>query len=122
MKLLTHNMLACHIKGVKNGFPFKIEATKVEERDADYDPGQWDCSRLPAAAAAGSQAALWLCADFLRGIFPKIEWPAFLEGARGVRGVVFAAATVRRCHPPWMTQPPLSRACSWAAQKVCQRR
>lgn len=40
MKLLTHNMLACHIKGVKNGYPFKIEAEKVEEREADFDPGK----------------------------------------------------------------------------------
>jgi hypothetical protein len=39
MKLLTHNMLACHIRGVKNGFPFRIEATQIETRDADYDPG-----------------------------------------------------------------------------------
>ena len=29
MKLITHNMLSCHIKGVTNGFPFKIEAEKV---------------------------------------------------------------------------------------------
>jgi len=41
MKLLTHNMLACHIKGVKSGYPFKIEAVQVEEREADYDPGAW---------------------------------------------------------------------------------
>lgn len=40
MKLLTHNLLQCHIKGVKNGYPLKIEATKVESRDADYDPGR----------------------------------------------------------------------------------
>lgn len=43
MKLLTHNMLACHIKGVKNNYPFKIEAEEVVEREADFDPGemQW---------------------------------------------------------------------------------
>lgn len=29
MKLITHNMLACKIKGVKNGYPFKIAAEKV---------------------------------------------------------------------------------------------
>lgn len=29
MKLLTHNFLACHIKGVTNNYPLKIEATKV---------------------------------------------------------------------------------------------
>jgi hypothetical protein len=39
MKLLTHNMLACHIKGVKNNYPFKIEAKKVEEREAEFNPG-----------------------------------------------------------------------------------
>jgi multifunctional methyltransferase subunit TRM112 len=40
MKLLTHNFLQCHIKGVKNGYPLKIEAVKIDERDADFDPGQ----------------------------------------------------------------------------------
>ncbi len=40
MKLLTHNMLACHIRGVKNNFPFLIEAIKVEQIDADYNPGR----------------------------------------------------------------------------------
>lgn len=39
MKLLTHNMLACHIKGVKDNYPFVIEATKITEHDADFDPG-----------------------------------------------------------------------------------
>ncbi len=39
MKLLTHNMLACHIKGVTNGYPFKIEVVKVEKHEADFDPG-----------------------------------------------------------------------------------
>ncbi|GFH12200.1 uncharacterized protein HaLaN_07839 [Haematococcus lacustris] len=31
-------MLACHIKGVQKNYPFLIEAVKIEERDADYDP------------------------------------------------------------------------------------
>ncbi|KAK9818325.1 hypothetical protein WJX72_010604 [[Myrmecia] bisecta] len=65
MKLLTHNMLSCHIKGVTNGFPFKIEATEVSETEADYDP------------------------DFLRHIFPRLQWPALKEGAEslGVTGL-----------------------------------
>ena len=57
MKLLTHNMLQCHIKGVKNGYPFRIEAEKVEVREVDYDP------------------------DFLRHIFPRLDWPALREAA-----------------------------------------
>lgn len=58
MKLLTHNMLACHIRGVKNNFPFIIEVVKVEEVDADYNP------------------------DFLKHMFSRIQWPAFLQGAQ----------------------------------------
>lgn len=60
MKLLTHNMLQCHIKGVKNGYPFKIEAEKVETREMDYDP------------------------DFLRHIFPRIQWDALRQGAESL--------------------------------------
>jgi hypothetical protein len=51
MKLLTHNMLACHIKGVKNGFPFTIEAEQIEEREADYDPGGRLAGPEPAVLA-----------------------------------------------------------------------
>jgi len=32
MKLLTHNMLASHVKGVMETYPLKIEAEKVRER------------------------------------------------------------------------------------------
>lgn len=60
MKLLTHNFLQCHVKGVKNGYPLKIEAAKIEERDADYDP------------------------DFLRSMYKRIDWKAFLEGAHAL--------------------------------------
>lgn len=62
MKLLTHNMLACHIKGVKNGFPFKIEATQVEEREADFDPGGSPrCAGMRArmGAHASAHAGKW---------------------------------------------------------------
>mmetsp|Transcript_7361 Transcript_7361/g.14500 ORF Transcript_7361/g.14500 Transcript_7361/m.14500 type:complete len:124 (-) Transcript_7361:367-738(-) len=58
MKLLTHNMLACHIKGVKNGYPFDIEVEKTQIVNADYDP------------------------DFLVRMVPKLNWPAFLQGAK----------------------------------------
>ncbi|PNH08025.1 hypothetical protein TSOC_005476 [Tetrabaena socialis] len=60
MKLLTHNMLSCHIKGVKSGYPFLIEVGKVTEHEADFD------------------------ADFLKHIFPRINWPAFLQGAQSM--------------------------------------
>ncbi|CAI5478105.1 unnamed protein product [Closterium sp. Yama58-4] len=60
MKLLTHNMLQCTVKGVTKGYPLKIEAVKYEEREADFNP------------------------DFLRHVFPKIDWPALREAAEAL--------------------------------------
>mmetsp|Transcript_13277 Transcript_13277/g.21673 ORF Transcript_13277/g.21673 Transcript_13277/m.21673 type:complete len:131 (+) Transcript_13277:80-472(+) len=57
MKLLTHNMLTCNVKGVKNGYPLKIEAAKHEVRETEMN------------------------ADFLRSIVPRLEWKAFREAA-----------------------------------------
>lgn len=60
MKLLTHNMLRCTVKGVQNGYPLKIEAEKYETQEAELNE------------------------EFLRHIFPRIEWHALVEGARAV--------------------------------------
>ena len=60
MRLLTHNMLSCNIKGVSNGFPLAIEATSVETKEAELNP------------------------EFLRNIFPKIKWKAFVDAAKTV--------------------------------------
>ncbi len=35
MRLITHNMLKCNVKGVGNGYPLKIEADEVQEVEAD---------------------------------------------------------------------------------------
>lgn len=32
MKLITHNMLTSHVKGVKNGYPLVINVRKFAER------------------------------------------------------------------------------------------
>ncbi|XP_018806844.1 multifunctional methyltransferase subunit TRM112 homolog A-like [Juglans regia] len=58
MRLLTHNMLSSNIKGVANGFPFRIDVEKVVEKKVDFNAG------------------------FLRNIFPKVEWKAFVDAAR----------------------------------------
>ena len=60
MRLLTHNMLSSNIKGVSNGFPLRIEVGKVVEKQVDFN------------------------ADFLRNMFPKIEWKAFVDAAKTV--------------------------------------
>ncbi|XP_021771267.1 multifunctional methyltransferase subunit TRM112-like protein At1g22270 [Chenopodium quinoa] len=58
MRLLTHNMLSSNIKGVTDGFPLKIEAEKVVEKEVDMNT------------------------DFLKNIFTKIEWKPFVEAAK----------------------------------------
>lgn len=61
MKLLTHNMLACHIKGVKDNYPFIIEALKVETRDADFNPGPFPHAATTPWQHACCAALLQLC-------------------------------------------------------------
>ena len=58
MRLLTHNMLSSNIKGVTNGFPLRIEAEKVVEKPVEMN------------------------AEFLKKMFDKIDWKAFVEASR----------------------------------------
>lgn len=58
MRLLTHNMLSCNIKGVTNGFPLRVEVEKFVEKQVDFNP------------------------DFLKNTFPKIEWKALVDASR----------------------------------------
>ncbi|XP_074571929.1 multifunctional methyltransferase subunit TRM112 homolog A-like [Curcuma longa] len=60
MRLLTHNMLSSNVKGVVDGFPLRLEAEKWVEKEVELN------------------------ADFLRHIFPKIEWKALASAARAV--------------------------------------
>ncbi|XP_077965819.1 multifunctional methyltransferase subunit TRM112-like protein [Styela clava] len=55
MRLLTHNMLTSHVKGVKNGYPFIIEATEVKEEEVEFNP------------------------EFVVRMIPRIEWTALLK-------------------------------------------
>ncbi|GAB9463398.1 hypothetical protein Gpo141_00000860 [Globisporangium polare] len=60
MRLITHNMLMCNKKGVANGFPLRIEAAEVE------------------VVACEFQAA------FVRKMLLKIDWSAFVAGAKSL--------------------------------------
>lgn len=40
MRLITHNMLKCNIRGVENGYPLKIVAEKVETIPVEIDKGK----------------------------------------------------------------------------------
>ncbi|PFH48534.1 hypothetical protein AMATHDRAFT_149746 [Amanita thiersii Skay4041] len=59
VRLITHNLLACHVKGcTSNNFPLQFQDVSIEIREAEFNP------------------------DFLRGFIPKIEWKALVDTAR----------------------------------------
>ncbi|KAI4368443.1 hypothetical protein MLD38_017000 [Melastoma candidum] len=60
MRLLTHNMLSSNIKGVANGFPLRIVAEKVIEKPVEMNH------------------------DFLKNMFAKLDWKAFVDASRSL--------------------------------------
>ncbi|KAJ7039574.1 hypothetical protein C8F04DRAFT_1085735 [Mycena alexandri] len=59
VRLITHNLLACHVKGcTSNNFPLEFKDVQVVLRESEFNP------------------------DFLRGFIPKLEWPALVGAAR----------------------------------------
>jgi hypothetical protein len=93
VRLITHNLLACHVKGcTSNNFPLTFKDVEVEHREAEFN------------------------SDFLMGFLPKLEWPALVNAAKQVSstrlgkawlsclacisatawGYFFAGATTRR--------------------------
>ncbi|XP_063046540.1 multifunctional methyltransferase subunit TRM112-like protein [Engraulis encrasicolus] len=60
MKLLTHNMLTSHVKGVTKGYPLLIKATEVKVNEVDFNP------------------------QFISRMIPKIEWAALIQAADGL--------------------------------------
>ncbi|XP_025771400.1 multifunctional methyltransferase subunit TRM112-like protein isoform X2 [Puma concolor] len=58
MKLLTHNLLSSHVRGVgPRGFPLRLQATEVRINPVEFNP------------------------DFVARMIPKVEWAALLEAA-----------------------------------------
>ncbi|KJE91177.1 hypothetical protein CAOG_02351 [Capsaspora owczarzaki ATCC 30864] len=60
MRLLTHNLLQCHVKGCStNNYPLRVEATNVVHKEADFNPEfithmlqkiEWNALRTTASA------------------------------------------------------------------------
>ncbi|XP_040904187.1 multifunctional methyltransferase subunit TRM112-like protein [Toxotes jaculatrix] len=57
MKLLTHNMLTSHVKGVMKGYPLLIKATEVKVNEVEFNP------------------------QFVSRMIPKLEWSALVQAA-----------------------------------------
>ncbi|XP_026872360.2 multifunctional methyltransferase subunit TRM112-like protein [Electrophorus electricus] len=60
MKLLTHNMLTSHVKGVTKGYPLLIKATEVKVNEVEFQP------------------------QFVSRMIPKLEWSALIQAAEGL--------------------------------------
>lgn len=60
MKLLTHNMLTSHVRGVKNGYPLKILAKQVVVNKVDFN------------------------AEFVARMIPKLDWSVLKAAAVSV--------------------------------------
>lgn len=74
VRLITHNLLACHAKGcTTNNFPLQLQDVAVEVREAEFN------------------------ADFLRGFLPRIEWTALVNAAREVRRYRLCEAVLFFC-------------------------
>ncbi|CAD6891588.1 unnamed protein product [Tilletia controversa] len=61
MRLLTHNLLACHAKAcasTSNNFPLQLENVQLEVAEVEIEE------------------------DFLRGLLPKVHWQALVSTAR----------------------------------------
>ncbi|KAJ3285243.1 hypothetical protein HDU79_007472 [Rhizoclosmatium sp. JEL0117] len=70
MRLLTHNMLMCHVKGcATDNFPLRIEDAELEQVEVEFNE------------------------DFMRRMINKIEWGAFVQTAFAL-GVDQLPATV----------------------------
>jgi multifunctional methyltransferase subunit TRM112 len=52
MKLLTHNLLRSNVKGVKKGYPLRIEAKQVQVKDTEFNP------------------------EFIKGMLDRLDWQA----------------------------------------------
>mmetsp|Transcript_84383 Transcript_84383/g.192318 ORF Transcript_84383/g.192318 Transcript_84383/m.192318 type:complete len:132 (+) Transcript_84383:55-450(+) len=61
MRLLTHNLLVCNKKGVKNGFPLKIVAHVVTLDGTEFQP------------------------EFVKAMYQKLDWAALRMGLDQVR-------------------------------------
>jgi len=55
MRLITHNMLKCNIRGVEDGYPLRIQAENIEIIESEFD------------------------ADMIKSMILKINWPALIS-------------------------------------------
>ena len=77
VRLLTHNILACHAKDCNtNNFPLEFKDVQLEIREAEFNP------------------------EFLKGFLPKLEWKDCDSGERLV--MIQCLSTLRGDISSWV--------------------
>mgnify|MGYP001108215127 FL=1 len=70
MKLITHNMLQCNVKGcTTNNFPLDIKGVEVGKEETEFRP------------------------DFIRHMLPKLDWAALVSAAAQVSLFVVSSSS-----------------------------
>ena len=70
VRLITHNILACHAKGcTQNNFPLVFQDVTVEIKEGEFN------------------------AEFLENFLPRIEWKALVDTAKQVRPYILLLST-----------------------------
>lgn len=81
MKLLTHNMLTSHMKGVKNGYPFKIlVSTLIKATSPPVIIAV--CVFVQASQVVANSVDF--NREFIARMIPKLEWTVLKSAAESV--------------------------------------
>lgn len=76
VRLITHNILACHAKSCTSSpanFPLDLKDVEIVLREAEFNEG------------------------FLKGFMPKIEWQALVDAAKQVSGAFLCMFSPSAC-------------------------
>ena len=94
MKLLTHNMLTSHVKGVKNGYPLRILVILVHaaQQTVQFNcvcvcSSSVQCAHLSTCLQAKQVVvkAVDFNADFIARMLLKLDWSVLKTTAESVR-------------------------------------
>eukprot|EP01135_Chromosphaera_perkinsii_P010333 Nk52_evm5s2118 gene=Nk52_evmTU5s2118 len=85
MRLLTHNMLQCHVKGCTvNNFPLRVEGAVPGEKDEGYSNLTLKVEKIEADYNA----------SFLKHMLPKLDWAALVKTCGELSGAMDTAVVL----------------------------
>lgn len=83
MRLITHNMLKCNIRGIENGYPLIIQASATEVVPADFDKGKFYFLYCLEFIVKRIINLLFLL-DTIKEMLKRIQWEALRKAAENL--------------------------------------